>query len=466
MNIAKNDSVKLSFHGAAKTVTGSRHLIELNSSQVLIDCGLFQGVSELRKLNWEKPKFDPKEISAIVLTHAHLDHTGYLPVICRDGFRRDIFCNKATSKLVEVLLKDAVKLQEEEADFRNKTKTTKHLPAKPLFNSDDVEQVLKQIVVVDSNSSFTAIVPKLEVKFFDAGHILGSTCLTVKANGRTIGFSGDIGRYDSPVIRDPRGLEVEDLLVCEATYGDKLHSKGDALDELEKIVRASISRGKPLLIPAFTVGRTQTLIFLLSKLEREKRIPILPVYIDSPMAINVTKMYSDFSDQFDKESLELLRSGIDPLSTANTIYCNTTDDSKSLNGLSGMHIIISASGMVNGGRILHHMKRLLPDPDVTVLFVGFQAEGTRGRTIQSKTSEVKIFGERVSVNCHIETISELSAHADSDELVKWLKSCNGVPKIVKIVHAEENPGKTFASRLRKEFNLMATAAEYRESITI
>lgn len=458
-------SVRVTFHGAAKTVTGSRHLLEVHSEKVLIDCGLFQGKKELRLKNWEAPEFDPAELTAIVLTHAHVDHTGYLPYVVRHGFKGPIYCTQATADLLELLLLDTAHLQEEEASFANRHGTSKHHPAKPLFTTQDAKDTLKLLRVIP-RSKPTAITSKITVEPRCAGHILGSTTLSVTCAGKRITFSGDIGRYDSPILPDPCPVEFGDLLVCESTYGDRLHETADVEAELAAAVKRALSRRGPILIPSFAVGRTQTLLYYLAKLERAGAIPVTPVFVDSPMAVDATQIYRRHKHDFDDEAQAILRAKETPLMTERTYFCSTVAESKALNALRGSRIILSASGMVNGGRILHHMKHHLPEENTAVLFVGYQAEGTRGRTIQSGAPEVTIFGAKVPIRAHIETISGLSAHGDKNELLRWITSSSGTPRLTRIVHGEEQSAIAFAQTLRSECNHKASAAEYLETVEL
>ena len=456
-------SVRLTFHGAAQTVTGSKFLLEVGSDKVLFDCGLFQGKKELRLRNWNKPKFDPRSLSAIVLTHAHIDHTGYLPLVVRSGYQGPIYCTPATAELLELLLPDSAHLQEEEARFANAHGTSKHSPAKPLYTAADVKQTLQQLKVIERGTP-TEILNKISVLPLCAGHILGATSLTVDVHGRRITFSGDVGRYDVPILPDPCGADLGDVLLCESTYGNRLHAAADIETELAHIIKKAAEREGPIIIPAFAIGRTQNLLYYLGELERAGRIPVLPVYVDSPMAVDATKIYRQFKHDYDDEASELLSDGETPLLTANTTFCRKVEDSKRLNFMKGSRIIISASGMVTGGRILHHMKNWLDDESTTVLFVGYQAEGSRGRVIQSGSKEVRIFGQHVPINATIETVSGLSAHGDQSELLRWLKSCSGAPSITKIIHGEPEASAEFAGAVQATLGWEASPAEYLETI--
>lgn len=458
-----NGSRRLTFHGATKTVTGSRYLLESDNCQVLIDCGLFQGKKELRLKNWNNPTFDPQALDAILITHAHIDHTGYLPLVVRQGYRGPIYCTEATRELLHLLLLDSAHLQEEEARFHNAHQTSKHHPAKPLYNSENVQQTLSLLRPIPKNK-LTEILPQVSVMARVTGHILGAVSLSIDFFGRRVCFSGDVGRYDEAILPDPEGIELGDVLVCESTYGDRLHPEENPQQEFGRALREGIERGGPIIIPAFAIGRTQTLLYYLGELERAGKVPVVPVYVDSPMAVDTTSIYSRFQRDFDAEATSLVDAGFAPLASERLTFCRSVEDSKRLNTLKGPRIIISASGMVNGGRVLHHMRNYLGDESATVIFVGFQAEGTRGQLIQSGAPTLKIFGAQVPVRAKIETIPGLSAHGDRDELLRWLKSCNGTPKQVRIVHGEIQPATKFAESVQQIFGWRAQPAEFLETL--
>lgn len=461
----KKPTVRVSFHGAAGCVTGSRHLVEVDKYSILVDCGLFQGRKHLRERNWEDPKFSPQDLDCVVLTHAHIDHSGYLPLIVKKGFKGPIYCTPATEELLKLLLPDAAHLQEEEARFANKHKTSKHNPAKPLFNSSDAKAALK-LIRTFNRGSVLEILPKIELSSKCAGHILGSVAINLEVFGKLLTFSGDIGRYDTPMLPDPQGIELGDLLVCESTYGNRLHAEVNAEEELAKAIRKAHKRNGPLIIPSFAVGRTQNLLYYIAKLERDGAIPVLPVYVDSPMAVDATEIYRKHRHDFDADAAEILRNGEYPLRTERTSLCRSVDESKRLNSLKGPRIIISASGMVTGGRILHHMMHNLPQEETTVLFVGYQAVGSRGRIIQSGSNEIKIFGQRIPIRARVYSISGLSAHGDKSELSRWLKSCQGSPKLTRIVHGEAESAQYFSNLLEYEFDWKSQPAQYLETVEL
>ena len=455
----------LTFCGAAKTVTGSKYLIEFPGKKILVDCGLFQGRKELRLKNWDAPPFDPRSIDAVLLTHAHVDHCAYLPALIRRGLDAPVYCTAATKELLGLILPDAAKLQEEEAEFANRHGTSKHKPAKPLFDTRDAEMACALATGMPYNKP-VSVLDSFSVTAACSGHILGSASLNLDFGSHRITFSGDVGQYDTPILPDPQPLNLGDMLVIESTYGDRLHADNHPKTDLARIIKNAVSRGGALLIPAFAVGRTQALLYYIAALEREGAVPVLPVYVDSPMAVDSTHIYRKYQSEYDFEAKALLLSGKKPLVTKKTVFCRSTEESKALNDLDGPRIIISASGMITGGRILHHMRRCLPMPDTTVLLAGYQAEGTRGRIIQSGAETVKIFGEYVPIRAHVETLSGLSAHADRNGLLRWLKSCRGSPRLVKVTHGEEGSAVSFAETLHSELGWNASAAESMEQVSL
>lgn len=465
MNRQKPPTIRLTFHGAAGTVTGSKYLVEVEDKKILIDCGLFQGKKENRLRNWDKPGFNPKELSAIVLTHAHIDHSGYLPLVVRKGFSGPIYCTPATKELLGLLLPDSAHLQEEDAHYANKHGSSKHKPALPLFNSKDVSDTLSLLKTIPMQKT-SELFPKISVSTTCAGHILGAVSINLDIYGKRITFSGDVGRYNVPILPDPEPLAIGDLLLCESTYGDRLHDAEDIREELAKIVQLAVEKRGPLVIPSFAVGRAQTILYYLSELERAGRIPILPVFVDSPMAVDATQIHLDFRRDYDKQAKDILAAGEKPLLTKNITFCSTKEESIKINFQKGPRIIIAASGMMTGGRILHHMMHLLPEESTTLLFVGYQAEGTRGRLIQSGISEIKMFGRYVPIRAEIHSLSGLSAHADRNELTRWLKSCSGNPSQVRIVHGEEEASRSFSAHLKSVFGWEAIPAKFLETVEL
>lgn len=459
------DSVRVSFHGAAGTVTGSKYLVEYQDKKILIDCGIFQGPKEMRMRNWEAPTFKPAELDCIVLTHAHIDHTGYLPLVTKYGFKGPIFCSAATKDLLQLLLPDAAHLQEQEAFFSNKHGTSRHKPAKPLFDLDDAIRSLSQLRSFDTKKPFE-ISKGAYITTSCAGHILGSLSFNLDIGGKRITFSGDVGRYGSPILPDPQPIALGDLLIVESTYGDRLHAAADMRTELAKVVNDAHARQGTIVIPSFAIGRTQTLLYELAELERANKIPVIPVYVDSPMAVDATEIYKKYHNDFDQDAQNIISKGELPLKTEQTYMCHSVDESKALNVQSGTRIIISASGMATGGRVLHHLKNLMPDEKNIILFVGFQGQGTRGQIIQSGAKEVRIFSKYVPVNAEVRTISGLSGHGDKSELSRWLKSCSGTPSIVRVVHGEPKASSSFSKILKEDFKWDAVPAKHLESLEL
>src|SRR5215510_8096009 len=456
----------LSFWGAAGTVTGSKYLIESDRARLLIDCGLFQGGRELRDRNWQEPPFNASSVNAVLLTHAHIDHTGYLPRLVRHGFRGPVYCSRGTAGLLRILLPDSARLQEEEADYRNRHKITKHTPALPLYTEEDAREALKLLQIVPNNGTTVSITKGITAEFRIAGHILGSShvLLDVEANGdvRRILFSGDLGKYSQPIIRDPATPPACDYLLIESTYGDRLHDPEEPKVALDRIINDAAQHGGAILIPAFAVGRAQEIVYLIRELEDEKRIPVLLVCVDSPMASAATRAYAGDKDEQDEEYALALKQTPTPLQTHSMLACSTRDDSKRINKMEGSRIIISASGMMNGGRVLHHALRLLPDENATVVFVGYQAGGTLGRRVADGEKQVKVLGQWTPVRCRIEKIGGFSAHADWKEVVRWLQDMPLPPKRVFVIPGEPEAAEAMAGHIRERFGWAIEVPQYGE----
>ncbi len=427
----------LQFLGAAGTVTGSRFLLEHEGRRVLVDCGLFQGRKEWRERNWQPMPVPPKSLDAVVLTHAHIDHTGGLPRLVKDGYVGPVFSTPGTRDLVALLLPDSAYLQEEEARYANSAQYSKHSPALPLYTSADAYRALQLIESIDYERP-REIVPGITLTLVRAGHILGSAvCVFELASTKQrVVFTGDLGRYNVPILRDPQHVSWATTLVAESTYGDRIHPETDPGDALAEVVNATAKKRGMLVIPAFAIGRTQELLYRLRRLEDQKRIPVLNVFVDSPMACDATPIYLVHGDDHDLVMTSMLERGRTPLATEWTTFVTSVNDSKRLNGLDGPGIIISASGMATGGRILHHLAHRLPDERNTVLFVGYQSEGTRGRRLLDGERELKIHGELVPVRAEIRSISGFSAHADADEMTRWMDGFETPPKQTLLVHGE------------------------------
>jgi metallo-beta-lactamase family protein len=448
-------------------VTGSKHLVCHRGQQVLLDCGMFQGVKELRLRNWLKPEFVAREISAVVLSHAHLDHSGYLPVLVRQGFRGRIHCTAATHDLLELLLPDAAKLQEEDADRANREGYSKHRPALPLFTHEDVKTVLKQVERHPFSKSFD-VAGEMRATYRRAGHILGAATIDLAIGNRDpvrLVFSGDVGRYGDPILRDPEPVPEADVILVESTYGDRIHPPNPG-EHLASIISDATQCGGAIIVPAFAVGRTQELLWHLRKLENERRIPILPVYVDTPMGVNVTELYCRYTSEHNL-SLEQLEGGSDcALSTHRTLMVQSVDESKALNRLDESFIVIAGSGMATGGRVLHHLARRLSDPRTTVLLPGFQAEGTRGRQLQEGAKAVRIHGRDIPVNAQIHKIDGLSAHGDQNEMVRWLHGFQRPPASCYMVHGEPAAADALAKAVENELDWHARPAKDGEVVEI
>ncbi len=457
----ETDRIWLQFLGAAGTVTGSKHLIAYSGRQVLLDCGLFQGLKELRRRNWREPPVDPAALDAVVLSHAHIDHSGYLPLLVRTGFSGPVYCTPATGSLLEILLPDAAHIQEEEAAYANRKGYSKHHPALPLYTAADARRAL-ELLRPTGYGEFFPVTDGVRGKFRRAGHILGSATIELAFEDGPVGtlvFSGDLGRWGRPVIRDPEFVPAADVLLVESTYANRVHSTVDPSLELARIVNEAADRGGALLIPAFAVGRTQELIWRLRELETSHQIPKLPVYIDSPMATDVTDIYCRYPEEHDLDMRLLMERHRCPLCCQPYAFTRRRQQSKALNEISGPVIIIAASGMATGGRILHHLERRLPDPRTTVLLVGFQAAGTRGRSLLDGATTLRMHGKDVPVRAKVESLDGLSAHADRIELLRWLRGFSRPPEQTFIVHGEPDAAKALQDLIDGELGWPSVVAQ-------
>jgi len=460
----------LTFLGATGTVTGSKYLLEAGGERLMIDCGLFQGAKELRLRNWNPLPVPPASIQWLLLTHAHLDHVGYIPRLVKDGFRGQILTSAATVDLAKLVLPDSGHLQEEDAAFANQKGFSKHAPALPLYTYEEALQSLEYFHAVTSTDPLE-ISPHFTARSFFAGHILGARMieLTVRENGATkkILFSGDLGRFPQLIIPEPAVPEDGfDYMLLESTYGDRLHPKEDIGARLASIVEGTAAHGGTVVIPSFAVGRTQELLYLFRELIEQKKMHSLPIHLDSPMAIDVTHLYEKHQEDESLELRTLEAQGGKPFSPPNLHFDKTVDDSKKLNDAHYPMIIISASGMATGGRVLHHLERCLPDHRNTILFVGFQAAGTRGRAIQSGAPAVKMYGHDVRVRARIETIENLSAHADYGEILTWLKRFSKAPGRTFMVHGEPKASEALRQRIAQELHWDVTVPTYLQSVTL
>jgi metallo-beta-lactamase family protein len=428
----------LTFLGAARTVTGSKYLVEFDDSRILVDCGQFQGLKSLRERNWERFPFDPRALTSVVLTHAHIDHSGMLPRLVADGFRGRIFCTPGTADLCRIVLPDAGRLQEEDARQANRHGYSRHHPALPLFTEADAFRAVTQLQPLGYSRSIL-LTPRVSIEFIPAGHLLGSAYVRMRlASGREVLFGGDLGRYNRPVLPDPVSVQTADILLCESTYGDRVHEPDDRGRRLAAIINGAADRGGKLIIPAFAIGRVEEVLYWIDQLERTRQIPVLPVFVDSPMAIEALKYYRARAHELDAD--------LRPAYGRTCAFCTermqtvaTPEESKRLTASKAPAIVISSSGMATGGRVLHHLKAALPDPQNTVLFVGFQPAGTRGRQLVDGAREVKMHGIMVPVAAHIERLDSMSAHADSEEMLRWLKDFTRPPATTYLVHGESGP---------------------------
>jgi metallo-beta-lactamase family protein len=451
--------------GAGGTVTGSKHLLENGESRVLLDCGLFQGLKELRQRNWAAPPVDPRTLGAVILSHAHIDHSGYLPRLCRDGFTGPIYCTPGTSDLLQVMLPDAAHLQEEEAAFANRHRTSKHDPALPLYTIADAERALAQVKRVDFGQPFTAT-RGVEARFTRSGHILGAGLVTCEIGGRRLVFSGDLGRYDVPIMVDPEPVAEADVLLVESTYGNRVHPPDDPADRLTAAVRRAVEQKGWLLIPAFAVGRSQEILYDLRELEKRGVIPSLPVFLDSPMGIQATAIYAAHTEEHDPALERLVAGGTAPFAPKRFALSRSLEDSKRLNDTAGPGIIVAGSGMATGGRILHHLKRLLPDPKTTVLFVGYQAAGTRGRLLKDGAAEIRMLGMMVPVNATIMVSDAYSAHADREEILRWLGGFRRPPGMTYVVHGEAGAAEALRDAIVSRLGWNAAVAEDGQRVSL
>jgi metallo-beta-lactamase family protein len=459
--------LKIQFLGGAGTVTGSKHLIDTGRTRFLIDCGMFQGSKKLRLLNWDKPPVPPTSISHVIVTHAHIDHSGMLPVYVREGFQGPIWATSATRELCEVSLEDSAHLQEEDARFANKKGFSKHPVAKPLYTIEDAHQAIRHLRSAPYDDEIV-IADGIKVRFRDAGHILGSAIVqaTIESGGTShrIVFSGDLGRYNALILKDPEPIEETDYLLIESTYGDRIHAVEETSDEMAEIINETAARGGTLVIPSFAVGRTQTLLYVLRDLKQRKAIPDLPVYVDSPMAVEVTELFCRHTADFDDDAKRIIReTGHCPILCPNARFIRSQEESKQINDTRFPSIILSASGMVTGGRILHHLGIRLPDPRNTVLFVGFQANGTRGQQLKDGAKEIKIHGEMVPVRAQIRTMESFSGHADAAEILRWLKCFKRPPKLTYIVHGEPEASAALAKLISNTMKWPTHIPDYLET---
>jgi metallo-beta-lactamase family protein len=479
--------VSLTFLGAARTVTGSKYLVESNGTRVMVDAGLFQGLKELRERNWQDLPVPASSIDAIVLTHAHLDHCGYLPRLVSQGFRGRVFCTQGTQDLCRIVLPDAGHLQEEDAAYANRHNFSKHKPALPLYTEVDASRAVSQLQPCGYDRPMP-VAAGIEVEFVNAGHLLGSSYVRMRIDGRTVLFGGDLGRFGRPVLPDPTPVAEADYLLVESTYGNRVHEQDDNGDRVAEIVNDTAQKGGKLIIPAFAIGRVEELVYWLKRLESEKRIPVLPVFVDSPMAAAALARYTARVNELDPEMRPEERDDTAPHDAAGPnppdvrrrhamhereicVFCTerfrviaSAEESKQLTASRMPAIVISASGMAEGGRVLHHLKAALPDARNTVLFAGYQAAGTRGRRLVDGEKSIKIHGAWIPVAARIEQVDAMSAHADVNEIMHWLGGFTAAPKQTFIVHGEPQAQDALGARIQTELGWPHKAPEHKETV--
>ena len=450
--------MKLTFLGAANTVTGSKTLVETDSTRILIDCGLYQGVKSRRNRNWQALDIDPESLDAVLLTHAHIDHSGMLPVLCRDGFDGPIFASASTLDLCRILLPDAAHIQEEDASYANRKGFSKHHPALPLYTREDADQALDQIVPVPFDEKRK--VGDVTFRMQRAGHILGAASIQVEGEGRSVLFSGDLGRRDDLLTLPPSTPKAPDFIVVESTYGDRLHDVTSPIEVLARILRETLDRSGILLIPSFAVGRTQTLLYCLHEIFRSGLAPSVPVYVNSPMATRVTDLFRISSKEHrlsadeSAEVCEIAR------------FVQSVEESRKLAERREPMVIISASGMATGGRVLHHLKSLAPEPEHTILLPGFQSPGTRGDALARGASEVKIHGEHVPIRARVRQLDVFSAHADQQGLLDWIAAAARPPQGVFVTHGEPVPADTIRHLVEDRLGIPAIVPDLLDGIDL
>jgi metallo-beta-lactamase family protein len=456
----------LTFLGAARTVTGSKYLLESDGQRVLVDCGMFQGLKELRRRNWEQFPVHPASLSAVLLTHAHLDHSGLLPRLVANGFSGPIYCTAGTADLCSLVLPDAAHLQEEDARLANRHRFSRHTPALPLFTDADARRALALLRVVPFGER-REVAAGLFAEYTHAGHLLGSAFIRLSrgSGGPRILFGGDLGRYGRPVLPDPSPAPDAETLLLESTYGNRVHPDADDEALLEQIIRETYQRGGRLIIPAFAIGRSEELLYWLKRLETDGRLPVQPVYLDSPMAVHALSLYSRHEAELDQD----VRAGDGTnraYATRDFYPVSTPKESKTIMQSAGPAIVISASGMATGGRVLHHLAACLPDPRHTVLFVGFQAEGTRGRALAEGAKSVKIHGSMVPVAAQIARIDSMSAHADAEEILRWLRTFTAPPSQTYLVHGEPAAQDALQNRISEELGWAVHVPRHGEKVEV
>jgi metallo-beta-lactamase family protein len=466
--------VTLTFLGAARTVTGSKHLLDVDGRRVLVDSGLFQGRKDLRERNWQALPVKASSIDAVVLTHAHLDHCGFLPRLVGQGFEGRIFCTPATSDLATIVLEDAARLQEEDAERANRKHYTRHAPALPLFTEADAARAISMFQPLGYDRP-VEVVPGMSVDFINAGHLLGSAYARIRVQDRTLLFGGDLGRYSRPVLPDPTPVDHADVLLVESTYGDRLHEQDDNGEHLASVVRRTIERGGKVIVPSFALGRVEELLYWINRLEQEKRIPIVPVYVDSPMASEVLVEYRKRLHELDPalsgpdggaNGRRAAERDLCAFCTSKLTVISSIPESRAVQESSTPAIVISASGMATGGRVLHHLFRTLPDERHTVLFAGYQAAGTRGRSLKDGAKFIRMHGQDVPVRAEVDAMDSMSAHADADEILRWLRGFKAPPSITYLVHGEPTSMDALKARVERELGWNVATPNHGERVTL
>jgi metallo-beta-lactamase family protein len=445
--------MRLTFLGATNTVTGSKFLITIGTKKILIDCGLFQGLKELRLRNWTKFPIDPKTIDAVILTHAHIDHSGYLPLLVKNGFTGKVYCSQATKELCALLLPDSGYLQEEEAKFLNKHGYSKHKPALPLYTKADAEQALNYLHPLPFKKPHK-VDEETYISLIPAGHILGATYVQFKHYDTTVLFSGDLGRPNDPIMDPPTIMQAADYLILESTYGNRLHARVNPIDELCDIINRTYARQGTVVMPAFAVGRAQHLLYLMYQLKTSGRIPNIPVFLDSPMAQGATQLFCKYSE------LHRLDAALSKRVCEVAHYVNSKEESQALDLELQPKIIISASGMLEGGRVLHHIKTFAPDERNSIIFAGYQATGTRGADMINGKPEIKVFGQKIPVKAEVKVLSNMSAHADYEEILQWLSHFNHHPRKVFITHGEPEAAQSLKEKIEEKFGWECVVPNY------
>ena len=452
-------TVELTFLGGTGTVTGSKYIVKSAGKSMLVDCGLFQGLKALRLRNWAPLLVRPQDIDAVTLTHAHLDHSGYLPRLIRQGFAGPVHSSPGTRDLCAILLPDSGRLQEEESRYANKHGFSKHKPALPLYTEDDANASLKRFSSVPYDKE-TVVAGEFHLTLQPAGHILGASIATLRSGGLQVVFSGDLGRIHDPIMLPPSRIEAADYLIVESTYGNRRHDEADAEETLSSHLNRALARGGVVIMPAFAVGRAQTLLYYLSRLKARRAIPDVPVYLNSPMAINATRLYHDYNAEHRLSDQEC-----DALHAVAQMV-NTADESRVLNGRGGPMIIVAASGMATGGRVVHHLKAFAPDARNMIVLPGFQAAGTRGAALAAGATEIKIHGAYVPVRAEVVTMDSMSAHADYNEILEWLRGFKHAPKHTFVTHGEPAAADEMRRRIEETFGWKVSVPEYGEKAAL